>query len=268
MRGAGVPNGDRWSFYLLMAGLAASFLLLVLLVRRRSLVYPVAAVPGILLLAHLGGIALIQGNRTPMYAWYALPYSIAAVASAGIEVAALLAGGRRFQSLLIPTAVLALLAAGSAAAVVKEANASTRDPALGQAFARTVSAAVPAHRSVLGEWLYWWGFRNQDFHYDSLIWLYRWQHHATLEQSFNHLCPDYVLYDGVWASRYPQAQTFGKRFPSMAPTDEGEGAQLTSLLRREYRLRVNETLQGRMIQLWQRKVGACSGVLTDGGGTS
>ena len=88
-----------------------------------------------------------------------------------------------------------------------------------------------------------------------------------MSQAFNRLCSDVVIYDDIWSSRYPQAAQFGKRFPSMAPTDPAEQQALEALLQKEYRLGLAVAINGRNIQFWHRIPGACDGILTNGGGT-
>ncbi len=112
------------------------------------------------------------------------------------------------------------------------------------------------------------GFKNVNYYWNSWIWNYRWAHDAGLAPAFNRLCPDVVLYDDVWDGRYPQAESFGRRFPSMAPTDPAEQGQLRALLRREYRLVRSDVIDARRIEFWRRKPNSCRGILTNGGGTT
>jgi hypothetical protein len=54
----------------------------------------------------------------------------------------------------------------------------------------------------------------------------------------------------------------------MAPTDPNEKTALRALLRHAYTLVRDVTIDGRNIQFWRRRPGACHGILTNGGGTT
>ena len=161
-----------------------------------------------------------------------------------------------------------LLAAFQLQAVVDVQTLTPREPIFGKRFPGVVRSAVHPGESVLGDFFYWWAFKDADYHWNAWIWNYRWAHHASLDAAFNRLCPDVVLYDDVWNNRYAQIASFGTRFPNLAPTDPGEQAALQALLHREYRLARDVTLDGRNIQFWRRRQGACHGILTNGGGTT
>jgi hypothetical protein len=257
---------DRLGFHVLVLGLAAAAL--ALLFGRPRAAYPVHLVPGLLLVSHLGGLALLQQNKSPIHAWYALPYAIAAIAEALRRLAQLLPDSATLIRRLGPVVMLAILAAFQLRAVIDVENLTPREPIFGKQFPAVVKSAVHPGESVLGDFFYWWAFKDVDYHWNAWIWNYRWAHHATLDTAFNRLCPDVVLYDDVWNSRYLQVATFGVRFRNLAPTDPAEQGALHALLLREYTLARDVTLDGRNIQFWRRRAGACHGILTNGGGTS
>ncbi len=231
--------------------------------RLRPRRYPVLAVPGVMLLSHVLGVALIQGNKTPMYAWFGLPYGIAALLACARWVREHASAGTASRLVTAATVVVLgglVLLAGRA--LVSDVRSVTKDPALEREFAALAAAAQPGE-TVLGEWLYWWGFRDEDFRYNSLLWIERWRDGASLDESFERLCPDLVLYDDVWDARYDQTETFGQRFPSLAPTDAAEREELRTLLASHYRVRQEATIGGREISLWERRPGACEGSLSN-----
>jgi hypothetical protein len=133
-------------------------------------------------------------------------------------------------------------------------------------FERARDAAVRPGESVLGDYIYWWGFKDVDYHWNSWIWNWRWRTGASFDEAFNRLCPDVVVYDDTWRNRYPGAVEFAKRFPSMAPRDPAEQQALEALLARQYTRVQNVTIEGRRIEFWRRKAGACRGILTGGRG--
>lgn len=96
-----------------------------------------------------------------------------------------------------------------------------------------------------------------------MLWIERWRDGASLDESFERLCPDLVLYDDVWDARYDQTETFGQRFRSLAPTDAAEREELRTLLASHYRVRQEATIGGREISLWERRPGACEGSLSN-----
>lgn len=251
---------DRLAMYVLFLGLAA--LIVALAVGRLSTAYPTHLVAGFFLAGHLGGLALIQANKAPIHAWYAVPYAIAAI----VEAIYLLGRSRSasYAVVRVWTTVLALglLAALEGHALVDVERMTPKEPIFTKQFAAIARRAAPPGKSVLGDYIYWWGFRNINYHWNSWIWNYRWSHHAGFDPAFNRLCPDVVIFDDVWNSRYDQTATFGPRFPSMAPTDATERAALHALLEREYSLTTQTVIDGRKIQFWTRKAAACRGILT------
>ncbi len=265
MTSAATNQASRLAAVTLLVGVLAAIVAIAYAIkdlRRPEPAYPLLAVPGVLLLSHVLGLALIQGNKTPMYVWYAFPYAIAAIIACGHILRRRLPGSApRRIALPATVAVLALLTTVGATATVRDVRSIPKDPALDPAFASFASAVRPGE-TVMGEWLYWWAFRDEDFHYNSLVWLDRWLHDASLDQSFARLCPDVVLYDDVWDGRYDQTADFGRRFPSLAPTDPAEREQLRELLQRDYRVREQATIGGRNVELWERREAACDGSLT------
>jgi hypothetical protein len=250
------PLGDRLGLYVLLLGLSAS--VLVLVIRRARAAYPVHLVPGLLLLSHLAGLALIAPNKPPMHAYYALPFAIAAILEAVRQFTT-----RRW----VPAAAVVMLALILLPDLREMRNRTPAEPIFTQQFRDAAQAAVKLSESVLGDCVYWWGFKNIDFHWNSGIWNDRWAHQTTFDEAFNRLCPDVVIYDDMWNGRYPQAAAFSRRFPSMAPTDPAEPQQVTALLAREYSLVRTVTINGRNIGFWRRKPDGCHGLLTNGGGT-
>jgi hypothetical protein len=257
---------DKLGFQMLVLGVGA--LVVVLLLRRPRAAYPAHLVPGLLLISQLGGLALIQQNKSPIHAWYALPYAFAAIAEALRQLAAFLPDSATLARRLAPLALLAVIAALQLQSVHDIQKLTPQEPIFDKRFPAIVRSAVHPGDSVLGDFFYWWGFRNVNYHWNAWIWNYRWAHHASLDVAFNRLCPDVVLYDDVWNSRYPQIASFGSRFPNLAPSDPAEQGALHALLLREYTLARNVTLDGRNIQFWRRRAGACHGILTNGGGTT
>ena len=249
--------GDRLGLYVLLLGLSA--FVVVLVARRARAAYPVHLVAGLLLASHLAGLALIAPNKPPIHAWYALPFAIAAILEALRQFS-----GRRW----VPAAGVAVLALILVPGIREMRDATPAEPTFTSQFRQAADAAIRPGESVLGDYLYWWGFKNEDYHWNSWIWNDRWAHRTSFEQAFNRLCPDVVIYDDVWRARYQQGAAFGKRFPSMAPTDPTEVQAIGALLQREYTLASNSTINGRNIQFWRRQPGACDGILTNGGGTS
>jgi hypothetical protein len=285
-----------------------------------SRAYPARAVPGILLLSHLGGLILIQGNKAPIGAWYALPYAIAAIAVAVLVLAernwrplsapppirrrALMAGLgalvalpfaaeiRHFDPAIFPgslliglllvaatatvaafavrtdgdnwtarepvVALLLALAIGAGATTFADARRAPPEPAAGAELERELSAQVGPGESVMGEWLYWWAVRDDRFRFNSAIWLNEFTRGESFESTFARLCPDVVILDDIWLSRYDQTEVFGKIFPTQAPTDPAEREQLRGLLRRDFRKRATLNVDDRMVEVWANQ-GACHG---------
>jgi hypothetical protein len=155
-------------------------------------------------------------------------------------------------------AVLLAMAIGGSATTLADASRTPREPAATARLQRLVRPFVGAKQSVMGEWIYWWAFRDPRFKFNTQIWLSEFVHREPFDRTFDRLCPDVVMLDDVWLSRYDQTQGLGKIFPTQAPTDPGERRQLQQLLRREYRLRGRITVDARKIEFWERK-GACRG---------
>ena len=295
--------------------MAAGLLAALALVASSTRSYPRAAVPGILLIGHLLGLALIMGNKTPIMAWYGLPYAIAAIAVAvavllqrrwrwfeelppgrrralmvvlGVLVVApfahlvhrfgLLTGdtsalwpllliaataavallaarvGRGWSATEPAVVILLALALGASATTVADAYRTDQEPAATERLERAVRPLVRPGETVMGEWVYWWAFRDDRFKFNTQIWLSEYVHGESFEETFDRLCPDVVMLDDLWLARYVNIES-GKIFPTQAPTDPTERADLRALLRRDYGLRGVVNVDQRKIEFWERRAG-------------
>ena len=160
--------GDRLGLYVLILGVSA--FALVLCVRRARRTYPAHLVPGLLLTSHLAGLALIAPNKPPIHAWYALPFAIAAI----VEVLRQFSGRR-----WIPAVGMCVLALLLVPGIREMRNVTPAEPIFTSQFEQAARASVRPGESVLGDYVYWWGFKDVDYHWNSWIWNDRWANHTS-----------------------------------------------------------------------------------------
>jgi hypothetical protein len=223
---------------------------------RHDRPYPTKLAPAILLIGLLVGWALYVGVRTPAYAPYALPFAVAAFACA----LTFLSPTRWDKT--VPVVGLAVATIASSLYVVSDIRAVAPEAALDKQATERAQEIVPPGRTVIGEWVYWWMYKDARFQADTALWLLRWGHpDETFADTFHRLCPDYVLLDNIWLDRYePQViQAEGEFAPNLWPTDPREKGQLLSLLRREYEVAQRFDADGRTLTFWRRRAAACPG---------
>ncbi len=148
--------------------------------------------------------------------------------------------------------VLLALALGASATTVADAYRTDEEPAATEELERAVRPFVRPGETVMGEWVYWWAFRDDRFKFNTQIWLSKYVHGESFERTFDRLCPDVVMLDELWLVRYLYIEG-GKIFPTQAPTDPAERAQLRDLLHRDYGLRGEVEVDGRVIEFWERR---------------
>ncbi len=296
--------GPYGSLLTLGLGLLAALAMLPALTTR----YPRRVVPAVLLLSYIVGVALIQGNSTTMYGWYALPLAIAAVVALtadrvtltslapakamGLVLAAILCAtgvvaivvsvlpahveeyGLRYVWYALPIILVAILSAiawirapaggalgvgallalavaglGYAISDVAKTPQPVRDPRLVASFHRLVSPSDV----VLAEPIFWWLDPNPGFRANSVIWLDREVHHWSPAEAIHHICPNVIVLDDIWRSRY-DAKT---AFPTLAPSDPREGPALAMQLAREYRVTGVADVPGDRVVFWHRRRSSC-----------
>jgi hypothetical protein len=223
--------------------------------------YPQAAVGAILLLSHVLGLALIQGNKSPMYVAFAVPYALASL----IAATNWLAGRIGIVNRAPATAVVGVLAALSllgAKAMIEDARSTPDELGDRPEVAREARAVAGPHGTVMGEWLYWWAFRDERFRVNSLIWLIESQDGVSFEAAFRRLCPDVVMLDDIWLSRYEAVEVGEQQFPAWAPTDASEQERLMLVLNRYYAFSKQLKVGAHRIDFWRLRSSDCRGVLT------
>jgi hypothetical protein len=239
----------RFAIFALLAACVAA--IVALAVRGRP-EYPRAAVAPILLANLLVAFALLHAYKYGTYANFAVPFSVAAIIAAAEQLAPV---ARR------PLAVAALLAAFMLAGgsfVVKKIDAATPEPALDDGLSRVAREIVPPGQTVIGDWIYWWLYRDQRFQINSSIWFQAYEHRGeSFRDSFDRVCPDYVLLDDIWLGRYVQPEKAARIWPNLAPSDPRERLRLMRLLHQDYRRVRALELDGRHISFWQRRKPAC-----------
>ncbi len=211
--------------------------------------YPVQAVPGILLLGYIPGLALIQGNwGTPMYAWYSLPLALAAMAQA----ARLVPGPARARA-RGPAAILLSVALAALAAQLMDlrlaSDSVTKRPAVRTALARELRASD----TVLGETPYWWIVDQARFRSNSVLWLDQYRHHVDLAGAFDRACPSVVILDNAWLSHYGAGRS---PFPNFTPPRSANKQELLTLLRSGFDRKARVSGDDWWVELWRRRA-AC-----------
>lgn len=227
-----------------MAGIALG----VWSVRART--YPRAAVPVFLLVSHLLGIALIAGNRaTLMPAWFALPYAFATMALVAVAVS-------RRLSPLVPTLVFSAFAVGLAVLAIRDARQTPDQPPLDKGLERQLRAATQGAGTVMGEHTYWFAFRDDRLRSNSNIYLQQTVQGGTFEEAFAAVCPDALIYDDTWRSRFPPARQTA--FPTLAPSDPADQQRLEAILAARYRRVLSTVVDGTRVAVWRRTTTACA----------
>jgi hypothetical protein len=230
---ATVPfRASRWVVYAAVAGAGT---VLALRLRRGS--YPVAAVGSLLLLSQLAGLALLYANHGAMYLIGAMPFTAAAL----LETFSLVPR-RRLASASAVTVLTVLAIVGGRA--------------IGHAAAVDPRGAAAERGVAVGDFVYWWLFRDERFRFNADIWFNEYHRHLSFEQAFARVCPDLVVLDELWLARYSDfgPTSLGRRFPGLAPTDPKEETKLMRILFRDYRYPPRlEVAGGRAVELWQRR---------------
>lgn len=214
--------------------------------------YPGEAVSAFLLASMLVGYGLLLGYKGGTYVTFCFPFAVGAI------VAALRALAPAQLTTVVPVAGLVAGTLVATLFLVDQIRAVDSEPALDADLGATARQIVPEGDTVVGEWIYWWLYRDDRFRFNSDIWLQRWQHPSdSFADSFHRVCPDYVLLDDLWLQRYRQV-ALGRRFASQAPTEYGEKRKLLRLLNNEYRPVRQVRLDGRKLVFWHRSASACS----------
>jgi hypothetical protein len=219
---------------------------------RSARPYPHQAVPAILLVGQILGWSLIVGQKSPLYAGYSIPFIVAAFACALHSLSP--AGLRRIAT----AGGLAAAAIASGVFLASDIRDAPAEPAVDSQLSERAREIVPPGQTVMGEMVYWWLYKDERYRANINIWLQRWQHPAEpFADSFNRLCPDYVLLDDLWLDRYLYTDTTGEEFPNVAPTDPGEKDELMTLLRSEYETADSVDVDDRTITFWRREAPEC-----------
>ncbi len=236
----------------LIIGGAAVGLLLIGRGIAREREYPTEAVPAILLASMLVGYGLLLGYKGPTYLAFTLPLAIATV------LAALKALSPKRLQTVVPAAGLCVVALLSGIHLVDYIDGVTDDPAVDDRLSAEARELVASDETIMGEWVYWWLYRDQRYVFNSDLWLQQWQHPGdSFDQSFARVCPDWVLLDDTWLARYASLDG-GRVFPNQAPTSAKERRQLGRLLKREYREVERKKVGGRTIGFWHRRAADCA----------
>jgi len=208
--------------------------------------YPRRAVPALLFASHVLGLAFVESIKTgQIYAWYALPYGVAAIVALLLPLGT--ASGWRRAVVAVSLGGLALFNTGLIRHDLRRHRSTCSIRASSQA---SVSGAFRARHH--GEAAYWYVVPRGRFQTNSNIWLNRYEYGWDFARSFHHLCADLVILDDVWLSHYA-AKT---PFPQVAPSDPAEKEQLLATLAREYTLEKSLTSKGHAVQLWRKRGGA------------
>lgn len=220
--------------------------------------YPTQGVPAILLIGLLVGWALFVGNRTTGYSGYALPFAVAAAACALHSLSP------RPWRTATTAAGLAAATLASSVFLASEIRAASPEPALDEEVSERAREIVPPGRSVVGEWIYWWLYRDERFRANSVIRLQAWQHpDETYAETFHRVCPDYVLLDDLWlgyyeALRLDPAIVSADNYPrNFYPVDAAERERLMALLRDEYEVAERLEAEDRTLTFWSRRASDC-----------
>ena len=214
--------------------------------------YPTQSVPAILLVGLTLGWLLIVGFKTVAYALYGVPFAVAAFA------AALPALSPPPLRKVVPAAALSVAVVASSLHIGSEIRNAPPEAALDGRASEVARDVVPPDRTVMGELIYWWLYRDDRFRTNLSIWLQAYQHpDEPFETTFHRLCPDYVLLDDIWLNRYNQTEGEGRLFPNVAPTDPLERERLMSLLQAEYQVAERIDVDGRTLTFWRRQAEGC-----------
>jgi hypothetical protein len=247
----GYPPWRETRWFLLL-GVAASIPALATAFRRRR--YPWRAVGAGLLLSQLAGLAVLYANRSPIYTVGAMAFAAAAV------VDALTLIRRPWHRSLAVLAVLGVCTIAGGRAIVDGIRASPAGAATNSNVSRLARALVPKNGIAIGDYVYWWLFRDERFRFNAMIWFDRYERGSSFAAAFHKACPDLVIYDDLWKSRYSDfgPDSLGRRYPALAPTDPHEEQKLEYLLSSEYRLVRRLKAGGRTLEFWRRKHATCA----------
>jgi hypothetical protein len=167
---------------------------------------------------------------------------------------ALVAGGGALRGLAVRDVLPSLLLLGaaliSAAFLVTDARGAPASPLASGSLQATANRVAAGARSVMGEWQWWYLFRNDQYRANSAIWMREYVWHESFGQAFHDLCPDVVVLDDDWLRRYRP----GTQFPNISPTNPAERTQLIAMLRRGYRVSARATAAGDRFVFWRRQV--------------
>src|SRR5581483_5833560 len=88
----------------------------------------------------------------------------------------------------------------------------------------------------MGDYVYWWLFRDGRFRFNADVWFQEYHAHRSFAAAFDRICPAVVVVDDFWLARYRDfgPDSLGRRFPGLAPRDATEKGKLLRLLFREY----------------------------------
>ncbi len=234
----------------LFAGCVAAMIAILAAVRRRGL--PQLAVGSVLLLSQLAGLALLYANKGPAYAVGAVPFGAASL----VEGLWALPRARFVAAALVLTAGAVL----GGRAMLDGIHSSQRGAATDARVSRVARTLVGKDQVAIGDFVYWWLFRDQRFRFNAILWSDESRNHVTLAHAFRDACPDVVLYDDFWQARYPANApgSLGYQFPALAPTDPNEEPKLLSILTHMYRFPpVIETAGTRTVTFWKRRAPTC-----------
>jgi hypothetical protein len=238
-------RASRWVLYVAIAGSVG-----VLAARLRRGMYPIAAVGSLLLLSQLAGLALLYANHGAMYLIGAMPFAALAL----LELFALVP--RRIPAAALAVVVLGALTLVGASTISNAASSDPRGAAANAQLSATAKSLVPKDGTAMGDYVYWWLFRDDRFRFNADIWFAEYHDHLSFQQAFARVCPNLVVLDDFWLARYSDfgPTSLGHRFPGLAPFDTREENKLMGVLFRDYRYPPRlEVAGGRAVELWSRK---------------
>lgn len=235
---------------LLLVGIACAVIAIINAARMRDLRRSIGS---LLLVSQLAGLALLYANRGPSYAIGAVPFAAVAV----VEALSLV------PRMTVAAPAVALVAATviGGRAVTAGVDGSLRGAATNADVSRIARSMVPRGQYAMGDYVYWWLFRNDQFRFNADLWADEYQHHVSLRRAFAAVCPAVVVYDDEWQNRYPANApgSLGFRFPALAPTDPNEEPKLMRILLRNYRFPPRIVIAGgRTVTFWRRRGRTCT----------
>jgi hypothetical protein len=234
----------------LLLGCAVFCALGALAVRARRGPYPWRIAGSVLLLTQLIGLAFLYANHAPLYLTGAMPFAAAAL----IEGLSLMPG--RTTATLATVALLAAFTAAGGRTIASAASSDPAGAAANAALSRVALRLRPTSGVAMGDYVYWWLFRDARFRFNAAIWFRRYNDGDSFDKAFEAVCPSLVVLDDFWLARYAYwgPDALGRRFPDLAPTDHNEERKLMRLLFKDYRYPPTlEVAGGRAVEFWQRK---------------